>query len=160
MAESNKIRELTAKNVGNLHHITKNSLLVKLKEFSLECFEDVRTYNNELAKLNIAEFEPLKKAIDKLASDQNVSFKNLEAKLIAINEFVGDKLTKKDTEFETEVKSDEDSLQQELDELKKKNKELLEGNQKLETKLSKAEQKQANAEQEISNLKSDNKRLM
>ena len=117
MAESNKIRELTAKNVGNLHHITKNSLLVKLKEFSLECFEDVRTYNNELAKLNIAEFEPLKKAIDKLASDQNVSFKNLEAKLIAINEFVGDKLTKK----ETEAKSDENSLQQELDELKKKN---------------------------------------
>ena len=118
MAETSNLNTLNQTSLKTLHWKTKNQLLIRLKEFSLECYEDVRKFNTALGTINVAKFEGVKASIDKLVADQTDSFNKLKSKISEINASLANK---PDVEDEATGSADgTEALKQKIERLKKK----------------------------------------
>ena len=63
MAESINLRNLNKTNLTKLHGTTRNSVLLKLKDFGLETLEAIRTHSEAITSTDVSSFDKLKSTI-------------------------------------------------------------------------------------------------
>ena len=128
MAETDKLLSITTKNITKLHGNTRNALLIKLKDFSIECLENVRLYCDELAKADVNDFDKLKQTVNQWSKDQAVFYEKHNTKIKEINNQVvfSDKQSSQEEDAETteSLKEQITNLTNERNELQRINKKV------------------------------------